>query len=347
MRLLIVDDSRSSLALLGSIVGQSVSGDVQLCLNPRQALARADAEQFDLVLVDHIMPEMSGMEFTAALRQRLTYRSVPIIMVTSDIDKQVRIEAIKCGANDFLTKPFDPIELQARVTNLLALRGAQLELAGQAERLAREVEAATAHLLEREEEIIWRLARAIEYRDGDTGEHVSRVARISQIIAEGVGLDAHRCRMIYLSAPLHDIGKIGIADAILSKPGKLTSEEMTRMREHVTIGARILENGDSDLIRTAELIAQSHHEKWDGTGYPDRLSGTDIPVEARIVAIADVFDALCSERPYKTAWPLAKAYAEILNCAGTHFDPACVTAFRNGWGEIRALMEPPALAESA
>lgn len=344
--MLIVDDSRSSLALLGSIVGQTVSGEIELCLNPREAIARADADQFDLVLVDHIMPEMDGMEFTAALRQRVSYRSVPIIMVTSDIDKTVRLEAIQSGANDFITKPFDPIELQARITNLLALRGAQLELAGQAERLAREVEAATAHLLEREEEIIWRLARAIEYRDGDTGEHVSRVARISQIIAEGLGLAPHRCRTIYLAAPLHDIGKIGIADAILSKPGKLTPEELAAMREHVAIGARILENGDSDLIRTAELIAQSHHEKWDGTGYPDRLSGTDIPIEARIVALADVFDALCSERPYKKAWPLAKAYAEILNCAGTHFDPACVQAFRTRWPEIAALMQPD-FAESA
>src|SRR5690606_25926118 len=166
-------------------------------------------------------------------------------------------------------------------------------------------------------------------------------------IAEGLGLAPHRCRTIYLAAPLHDIGKIGIADAILSKPGKLTPEELAAMREHVAIGARILENGDSDLIRTAELIAQSHHEKWDGTGYPDRLSGTDIPIEARIVALADVFDALCSERPYKKAWPLAKAYAEILNCAGTHFDPVCVNAFRARWAEIAALMAPAELAASA
>ncbi|MNY20091.1 Cyclic di-GMP phosphodiesterase response regulator RpfG [compost metagenome] len=146
--------------------------------------------------------------------------------------------------------------------------------------------------------------------------------------------------MIYLAAPLHDIGKIGIADAILSKPGKLTPEEMAIMREHVTIGARILERGGSDLIRTAELIAQSHHEKWDGTGYPDRLSGTDIPIEARIVAIADVFDALCSERPYKPAWPIEKAYAEIVRCSGAHFDPQCVAAFRAKWPEICATMQP-------
>ena len=194
-------------------------------------------------------------------------------------------------------------------------------------------------MLAREEEVIWRLARAIEYRDGDTGEHVSRVARISQLIAEGIGLSPQRCRTIYLAAPLHDIGKIGIADAILGKPGKLTPDEFKTMREHVTIGARILEGGSSDLIRTAELIAQSHHERWDGTGYPDRLSGCDIPIEARVVAIADVFDALCSERPYKPAWPVQKAYAEIVACGGTHFDPACVDAFQALWPQIQFIMQ--------
>lgn len=339
MRILIVDDSRSSLAFIGSIVQQSPLIDrPELCLSPIEALDKCAGGQFDMVIVDHIMPEMDGVAFTAALRARPAYRTVPVIMVTSDLDRSVRIDAITAGATDFLHKPFDPIELQARVANLLALRQAQVELDDRAQWLTREVERATAHLLAREEEIIYRLARAIEYRDGDVGEHVSRVAQISQLIAEGIGLSPERCRMIYLAAPLHDIGKIGIADAILSKPGTLTSEEMTVMREHVTIGARILEQGSSDLIRTAELIAQSHHEKWDGSGYPDRLSGTDIPVEARIVAIADVFDALCSKRPYKDAWPIDKAGAEILQCSGSHFDPDCVAAFRAKWPEICAIM---------
>ncbi len=340
MRMLIVDDSRSSLALIGSIVKEAVTASIELCLNPLEALDLCQDHQFDLIIVDHIMPEMDGVAFTAALRSRPAYRIVPIVMVTSDHDKNVRIEAIKAGATDFLHKPFDPTELQARVANLLALRHAQVELADRAQWLTREVERATAHLLAREEEIIYRLARAIEYRDGDTGEHVSRVAQISQLIGEGIGLSPDRCRMIYLAAPLHDIGKIGIADAILSKPGKLTPEEMAIMREHVSIGARILERGSSELIRTAELIAQSHHEKWDGTGYPDQLSGTDIPIEARIVAIADVFDALCSERPYKAAWPIEKAYAEIIRCSGAHFDPTCVAAFRAKWPEISATMQP-------
>ena len=344
MRVLIVDDSRSSLAMIASIIKDATSATIDCCLHPFQGLERCDQQQYDLVLVDHVMPEMDGVEFTCALRARDAYLSVPIIMVTSDMDRNTRIEAIRAGATDFLNKPFDPTELQARVINLLTLRQAQVALTDRAEWLAREVELATAHLLAREEEIIWRLARAIEYRDGDTGEHVSRVAQISQLIANGIGLSPQRCRIIYLAAPLHDIGKIAIADAILCKPGKLTPDEITLMREHVTIGARILESGTSELIKTAELIAQSHHERWDGAGYPDRLSGTDIPVEARVVAIADVFDALCSERPYKKAWPIEKAYAEILACSGTHFDPACVAAFSAQWSEIEAIMQgAPAL----
>lgn len=346
MRVLIVDDSRSSLAMIGALVKAATNADIDSCLHPREALERSQNTQYDLVLVDHVMPEMDGVQFTSALRARASYRLVPIVMVTSDMDRNTRIEAIRAGATDFVNKPFDPTELQARVANLLTLRAAQVELADRANWLSREVERATAHLLAREEEIIWRLARAIEYRDGDTGEHVSRVAQISQLIAAGIGLSPQRCRTIYLAAPLHDIGKIGIADAILGKPGKLTNDEFAIMREHVTIGARILENGSSDLIRTAELIAQSHHERWDGAGYPDRLSGSDIPIEARVVAIADVFDALCSERPYKPAWPIEKAYAEIIACSGTHFDPQCVGAFRAKWPEIEVIMGGGELAQA-
>jgi len=338
MRILIVDDSRSSLALLASVVGALPGVEISTRTNPLEALTLCATEQFDLVLVDHIMPEMDGVEVTRRLRAQANYRLVPIVMVTSDSDQTLRSDAIGAGATDFINKPFDRTELLARARNLLALRGAQIELADRAKWLTREVENATRHLVEREEEVIWRLARAIEYRDGDTGEHVSRVATISRLIAETMGLSGERCRTIYLASPLHDIGKIAIPDAILGKPGKLTPEELTEMRKHVSIGADILEDGSSDLIRVAQLIALGHHEKWDGTGYPQRLAGYDIPIEARIVAIADVFDALCSERSYKPAWPLDKARAEIMRLAGTHFDPSCVEAFESRWTDIAAVM---------
>lgn len=346
MHVLIVDDSRSSLAFLTQTATQIDGCTVESFLKPSAALERCSEKQFDLVLVDNIMPEIDGLELTRRLRALESYRLVPIIMVTSDVEPGLRLQAIADGATDFLNKPFDPVELQARARNLLALRKAQIDLADRAQWLAAAVDQATRELVAREEEVIWRLARAIEYRDGDTGGHVSRVAVISRILAEAIGLSADRCRIIYLAAPLHDIGKIGIADAILGKPGKLTPEELSIMRQHVSIGARILEKGRSDLIRVAELIAQSHHERWDGTGYPDRLSGTDIPIEARIVAIADVFDALCSTRPYKQAWPIEKAYEEILRCSGTHFDPACVAAFAAQWPQIEKLIRGDAPAEA-
>lgn len=349
MRILIIDDSRSSLALLASVVGALPDVEIATRANPLEGLALCATEQFDLVLVDHIMPQMDGVEVTRRLRAQPSYRLVPIVMVTSDSDQSLRSDAIGAGATDFINKPFDRTELLARARNLLALRGAQIELADRANWLAREVESATRHLVEREEEVIWRLARAIEYRDGDTGEHVSRVATISRLVAEAMGLSEDRCRTIYLAAPLHDIGKIAIPDAILGKPGKLTPDEIIQMRRHVTIGAEILEEGSSDLIRVARLIARGHHEKWDGTGYPEGLAGYDIPIEARIVAIADVFDALCSVRPYKPAWPLDRARAEIVRLAGSHFDPACVEAFEARWDDIVAVMggEPaPAMAVS-
>jgi putative two-component system response regulator len=348
MRVLIIDDSRSSLAMLASVIAGVVGSDaIDTSISPLDALRRSAGTQYDLVLVDHIMPEMDGVEVTRRLRARDGYRLVPIIMVTSDSDQALRVDAIGAGATDFIHKPFDRTELLARVRNLLALRQAQIELADRAAWLAREVENATRHLVEREEEVIWRLARAIEYRDGDTGEHVSRVASICRLIAEAMDLGPERCRTIYLAAPLHDIGKIAIADAILGKPGRLTSDEMEEMRRHVTIGARILEDGTSDLIRVAERIALNHHERWDGTGYPNRLAGHDIPLEARIVAIADVFDALCSERPYKKAWPIAAARAEICRLSGSHFDPACVEAFEARWDDIAAVMTPDVPAAAA
>lgn len=338
MDVLIVDDSRSSAAAIALALEQIQGLKVEVCLDPIEGMRRCLAHQFDLVLIDYMMPKMNGIEVIQLLRGSEGYALIPIVMITSSIDQDVRIKAIEIGATDFLTKPFDKVEMQARVRNLLALRLAQVELSDRARQLLSQVEAATDHLVKREEEVIWRLARAIEYRDGTTGEHISRVATISKLIALGLGLDEKRAHIIYLAAPLHDIGKIGVSDFILQKPGKLSDEEMAVMRDHVRIGCHILENGTSDLIRVARQIAGAHHERWDGTGYPAGLAGPDIPLEGRIVAVADVFDALCSERPYKKAWPVEEAYAEILANSGTHFDPRCVEAFKAQWSHIAAVM---------
>lgn len=337
MKVLAVDDSKSVLAAVTNILSSIEEVTVETQLDPEAALDRALGNQFDLILVDYVMPRLDGIDLIRKLRAAERYRLVPIIMITSERSSALRLGAVKAGATDFVQKPFCRVELLARVRNLLALRSAQLGLADHARRLAAEVAETTRHIIEREEEVIWRLSRAIEFRDGTTGEHVSRVATVSRLIAEGLGFTPDHARTIYLAAPLHDIGKIAISDAILQKPGKLTSEEMEVMRRHVEFGEHILEGGSSDLIRTASAIAASHHEKWDGTGYPQGLSGETIPVEGRIVAIADVFDALCSERPYKRAWPVQEAHDEILRCSGSHFDPGCVDAFVQKWPQIEAL----------
>lgn len=338
MRVLVVDDSSINLTVLKGVIGRIAACDVDGFADPLLALAACRAQVFDAVVVDYKMPGIDGISFVRELRADPRFQHVPIIMITADGDRALRLRAVEAGATDFLNKPVDPQELRVRVTNLLALRRAQVALADRAQWLGREVEKATSALLAREKEMIWRLARAIEYRDGGTGEHVSRVATIARIVAEELGLDARSCDEIYLAAPLHDVGKIGVPDAILNKPGRLSPDEMAIVRRHVKLGGEILCGGNSALLQAAERIALTHHEKWDGTGYPRGLAGEAIPVEGRIAAIADVFEALCTERPYKHAWTLDEARAEIVAQSGRHFDPACVAAFQRGWSRISQII---------
>ncbi len=338
MRILIVEDNPINLAILTGIVSKIPDCVVESHTDPMVALRCCWSGAFDLVLVDYIMPRIDGLTFIRELRRDPMSIHIPIIMITGAGDRALKIEAIEHGATDFLNKPVDPQELKVRVTNLLALRRAQVELSDRAKTLVAEVARATHRILEREEEVIWRLARAIEFVDEGTRFHISRVAEISQIIAMEMGLELDQCRTIYLAAPLHDVGKIAVPDSIRNKPGKLTEPEMATMRTHVTVGAEILSDGSSELVRVAERIALSHHERWDGTGYPFGLAGKAIPLEGRVVAVADVFDALCTERSYKKAWNLEAARAEILAQNGRHFDPDCVAAFERGWPQIATLM---------
>lgn len=347
MRLMVIEDNRTNLLVLKGILQKFAGCDVEAFLDPVEAVARAEEQQFDLILVDFMMPAMDGRSVIARLRAREAYSHVPIVMITADGNRQTRIDSITAGATDFLNKPIDPVELRARIGNLLTLREQQLKLASKAEWLASEVEQATRHLAEREEEVIWRLSKALDYRDGETGEHAYRVATVSRLIAEELGFGRSQSRTIYLAAPLHDIGKVAIPDAILRKPGRLDVEETVMMKTHVAAGQDILADGASDLVQMAARIAGSHHERWDGTGYPNRLTGEEIPIEGRITAVADVFDALCSERPYKSAWPISQARAEIQRCAGTQFDPACVAAFERRWPEISKLYTVSAIAAPA
>ena len=338
LNVVILDDSRSVIEDLSNQLGQISGVKAMAFLDPEDALAHAAMHKIDLFLVDYNMPKLTGTEVIKRLRAMPVYRYVPIIMITSEPERAIRLEALEAETTDFLRKPLDVEELKSRVGNLLNLRRVQLDLTSRAQDLAQAVEAATEELSTREAEMIMRLAKAIEYRDCGTGAHVSRVAAISALIADEMGLDADACRTIYLAAPLHDVGKIGIPDNILAKPGKFTDEERDIMRGHVEIGVEILANGSSNLLRTAERIAGGHHERWDGKGYPKGIAGGLIPIEARIVALADVFEALCSTRPYKDKWPLDEAYQHIVAESGKHFDPACVAGFIAKWPAISALM---------
>lgn len=338
MRIALIDDSQSALTALQSYLQPLVDVEIHAFRSGAHVLADVASIEFDLVICDYLMPDMDGIEVIRRLRSIPGYAAVPLVMITSYGQMDICRRAIEAGVTDFLHKPVDAVQLLARVRNLLALRRAHVEMCERARLLDGAVSLAHLALEQREEEIIWRLARAIDARDGQTGEHISRMATICFLIAQQLGLPPETCRTIYLAAPLHDVGKIGIPDAILSKPGRLTPEEYALMQRHVEIGVKILEHANSDLVRTAEIIAGGHHERWNGSGYPAGLAGADIPLEARIVAVADVFEALCTERPYKRAWSLEEARGEMVAGWGTLFDPVCVEAFLQCWPQIVACM---------
>ncbi|TPQ36411.1 two-component system response regulator [Bradyrhizobium guangdongense] len=331
---LLVDDSRSVLDFLKRHI--EADGRVQAAafLDPVEAFACARERDFDIVLVDYEMPGMDGISFIRALRKLPKFIDIPVVMITSIQTDEVKMRALEAGATDFLPKQPQSLETSVRLRNLIRLGVAVRKLNDRAADLASEVAAATRKLQEREEEIILRLALAVEYRDNDTGEHTLRVAQYSRLIAEQLGLPARLCRDIYLAAPLHDVGKVAIPDNILLKPGKLTGAEMDVIRTHATIGERILANSTCELIQLGAQIAAAHHERWDGAGYPRGLKETDIPVAARVVAVADVFDALTTRRPYKEPMALAVARDYLTENKGRQFDPACVDAFLSRWDEV-------------
>lgn len=337
MHVLIVDDNRTNVLLLRKLVELIGACIPTTFLNPLEALTALGTSQFDLVLVDYMMPELDGLAFIRRLREVDGYAEVPVVMITTSHERQVRYDALEAGATDFLTKPLDGAELKPRLKNLLKLRQAQIDLGDRAAWLAREVEKATATLYAREEEIVLRLSRAVEHRDAETGGHILRVARYARLIAESLGCDPGYCHNIYRAVPMHDVGKVSVRDAILLKPGALTPEERSAMEEHTVAGYKVLEGSSSELIQLAAEIAYSHHERWDGKGYPRRLAGEGVPLSGRITAVADVFDALTTERPYRGAWPLAKARAFLVENSGTHFDPACVSAFLTRWDDVVSL----------
>ncbi|WP_013500356.1 HD-GYP domain-containing protein [Rhodopseudomonas palustris] len=334
---LVVDDSRSALDYLKRTI--EADGQVQVIAftEPVLALASARNLDIDIVFADYEMPNMDGISLIRRLRSLPKFSDIPIVMITSVESDEVRLRALDAGATDFLPKQPKSLETQVRLRNMIRLGLAVRKLNDRAALLASEVARATHELQEREEEIILRLALSVEYRDNDTGDHTLRVAKYSRMIAEGLGLPDRLCRDIYLAAPLHDVGKVATPDDILLKPGRLTPDEIAMMQTHTTVGGSILAGSRCELIQLAADIAIAHHERWDGTGYPNRLKGEAIPVAARIVAVADVFDALATKRPYKEAMPLPVARKHLEDGRGQHFDPACVDAFLARWDQVVAI----------
>lgn len=345
-QVIIVDDADINLILFEALVKKLGPFEVFTFVHPLEGLKHALQQPPDLVIVDYMMPALDGIGFVQALRQAPGLDSVPVLMITANEQKQVRYRALDIGVTDFLTKPVDKIEFLARVRNLLALSLTRKQLADRATWLAEEVRKATAEIVERERETVIRLSKAAEYRDNETGAHLLRMAYYSEMIGRRLGLSAGEQELLLEAAPLHDIGKVGIADQILLKPGRLTEQEFEAMKQHAQYGYEILQGSASKVLRAGADIALAHHEKFDGTGYPRGLHGHTIPIFSRIVAVADVFDALTSIRPYKPAWTLEAARDHLRAHAGSHFDPACVEAFVQGWPEVLAVRDRFAAANA-
>ncbi len=318
--ILIVDDEPANIDLLVECLKDDYN--VKAATRGERALRIArSGEPPDMILLDIMMPEIDGFEVCRQLKADLSTRHIPIIFITAKIGLDDEIKGLELGAVDYITKPISPPIVQARVHTQLALYDQNRVLDGK-------VREQTAQLHETRLAIIRRLGRAAEYKDNETGLHVIRMSHYAAILGRAIGMDERNVELLLNAAPMHDVGKIGIPDSILQKPGKLTPEEWDVMRTHAQIGADIIGDASgSELLEMARVVALTHHEKWDGSGYPNGLAGKDIPCAGRIVAIADVFDALTSVRPYKPAWPIAKALDLLRDSSGSHFDPSLVPVF--------------------
>jgi putative two-component system response regulator len=325
--ILVVDDEPVNLKLLERILSSEGYRHIVSISDPLQVLPAYKKHQPALILLDLNMPIMNGFQVMEQLAELKDLIAPPIVVLTAQSQQDSLLRALQQGARDYVTKPFDRRELLMRVRNFLDAHVAHRLVRHQKEHLEALVRERTSELQDTRLEIIRRLGHAAEYRDEETGNHIVRMSKMCALLASKLGWSEAQCDLMLQASPMHDVGKIGIPDAILLKPGKLQPHEWETMKTHAEIGARLLDGNESDLLTMAREIALSHHEKWDGSGYPLGLSGTKIPLSGRIAALADVFDALTSRRPYKEAWPLADAVDLIRNNRGRHFDPDLVDLF--------------------
>jgi putative two-component system response regulator len=338
-RILIVDDEPANLKLLEKMLRAEGFSNLLLIADSRQVKDAYCAEPTDLILLDINMPYLSGYEVMAQLKELNDPLLPPILVLTAQPGRDFLMRALSEGARDFLSKPFDRFELLARVRNLLEAHLALRLSVDQKGVLEEMVRKRTAEVVQSRLDIVQRLGRAAEHRDNETGRHVLRMSHGAALLAKQIGWREERCLLMLNACPMHDLGKIGISDTILLKPARLTDDERAIMETHATIGADILSGSDNELLETARIIALTHHEKWDGSGYPGKLAGEAIPLEGRISAIVDVFDALTSVRPYKRAWPVDEAVEEMRKQSGAHFDPDLVEHFLAILPEVLKIVE--------
>ncbi|MEN6374897.1 MAG: HD domain-containing phosphohydrolase [Smithella sp.] len=359
-KVLFVDDERYFLDSVRRILkNQNKIWQIDCVESGVDALRETARIDYDVIVTDINMPYMNGFELLAELRKSDRTRDIPVIVLTGNGENDLKRRALELDATDLLTKPVHPEDIIARLRSALRTKDYQDQIKAYNRTLEAKVAKRTAAVESSRREIIWRLAKAGEFRDEETGNHVARVGCFCRTIAERLGMDNHFIESIFLASPLHDIGKIGIPDSILLKPGELTDEERRIMKRHCAIGAGILSEeprgmrpylewrginmeaflcrDKNRIIEMAIKIALNHHEKWDGTGYPQQLANTNIPIEARIVALADVYDALCSKRPYKAALPEHRVLEAIREGAGNHFDPAICKTFLGSLNEIHII----------
>jgi len=336
MKGVIVDDEKINLMIIQKMANQ-VGLDVECFENPLEALDYINNNEIDLVMVDYQMPEMNGVDFIKNLRK--ISLEIPIVMITIISDnEQLKLEALEAGATEFLNKPLAEAEFKARITNLMTLREAQVLLKDRAALLEREVKTATKEIVDREFETLQVLGNAAEFKDPETSDHIKRVASYCRMLAKLLGEDEKMQELMFYASPLHDVGKIGIPDSILLKEGKLAPDEWEMMKTHTDKGCRILLNTKSQYMQAGATIALTHHEKYNGTGYPKGLKGDEIPLIGRITAVADVFDALTTRRPYKKPWSLEKAFMLLEDEKGKHFDPRIVDLFLKNLGEVKDVI---------
>ncbi len=351
-KILIVDDELLNRELLEdytTILGY----EAESAAGGREALEKVIADSYDLVLLDIMMPGLDGIETAKKIREIYTAADLPIIMVTALSGREDRLRAVEAGANDFIVKPVDRVELKIRTASQLRMKKMQDKVKQYQLHLEELVQERTKDLMLTLDEMrqakqkthqaymdtIHRLGVAAGYKDNDTADHIYRVSGYCVIVAEAVGISEEDVEILRLASPMHDVGKLGIPDSILLKPGKLTPGEWEVMKRHTLIGKKILQDSESNLLSAGAVIAASHHEKWDGTGYPHRLEGENIPILGRICAIADVFDALTTVRPYKEAYNPDKALRLIEAARGKHFDPRIVDAFVERFDRILDVMK--------